>query len=114
MKAVTINVQIVRNLGNYETIRLGGEWSTDGESAADCIKKARKELDDVFNQMYRHQNNAPQATEAPQRPKRIETLTTAHKKFEAVKQALKQGRVTIEELPKFYNFDEKTKQLLIN
>ena len=30
MKAKTINVQIVKNLGNYETIRLGGEWELNG------------------------------------------------------------------------------------
>lgn len=45
MKPTTINVQIVRNLGNYESARYGGEWTLDkGESLTDALAAAEREL----------------------------------------------------------------------
>ena len=44
MKAKTINVQIVKNLGNYESIRLGGEWELNGESVEKAIQQALAKL----------------------------------------------------------------------
>ena len=48
MKAKSINVQIVKNLGNYETIRLGGEWELNGENLQDAIRAAVEELDNAW------------------------------------------------------------------
>ena len=48
MKAKTINVQIVKNLGNYETIRLGGEWELNGENLQDAIRAAVEELENAW------------------------------------------------------------------
>ena len=48
MKAKTINVQIVKNLGNYETIRLGGEWELNGEDLQDAIRAAVEELENAW------------------------------------------------------------------
>lgn len=48
MKAKSINVQIVKNLGNYETIRLGGEWELNGESVENAIKSAVEELEQAW------------------------------------------------------------------
>lgn len=53
MKANTINLQVVINLGNYESCRLGGEWSVeDGETTQEAMLKAREELRQSFNQLY--------------------------------------------------------------
>lgn len=49
MKAKTINVQIVKNLGNYETIRLGGEWELNGENLQDAIRAAVEELEQAWS-----------------------------------------------------------------
>ena len=49
MKAKTINVQIVKNLGNYETIRLGGEWEINGENLQDAIRAAVEELEQAWS-----------------------------------------------------------------
>ncbi len=52
MKLTTINVQIVRNLGNYESVRLGGEWSVEEEKAADAFAAAEKELLAIAEQLH--------------------------------------------------------------
>ena len=48
MTPKSINVQIVKNLGNYETIRLGGEWELNGENLQDAIRAAVDELESVW------------------------------------------------------------------
>lgn len=49
MKAKTINIQIVKNLGNYESIRLGGEWELNGENLQDAIRAAVEELEQAWS-----------------------------------------------------------------
>lgn len=62
MKAKTINVQIVKNLGNYETIRLGGEWELNGENLQDAIRAAVEELE----QAWSNPKSAPQSAPSPE------------------------------------------------
>ena len=59
MKAKTINVQIVKNLGNYETIRLGGEWELNGENLQDAIRAAVEELEQAWSKPKLAPQNAP-------------------------------------------------------
>lgn len=63
MKAKTINVQIVKNLGNYETIRLGGEWELNGENLQDAIRAAVEELEQAWSKP----KAAPQSATNPER-----------------------------------------------
>ena len=59
MKAKTINVQIVKNLGNYETIRIGGEWELNGENLQDAIRDAVEELEQAWSKRGASQQSAP-------------------------------------------------------
>ena len=72
MKAKTINIQIVKNLGNYETIRLGGEWELNGENLQDAIRAAVEELEQAWSKP----KSAPQI--APN-PAEVETPTQEQK-----------------------------------
>lgn len=72
MKAKTINVQIVKNLGNYETIRLGGEWELNGENLQDAIRAAVEELEQAWSK-------PKAATQSASNPENIETPTQAEK-----------------------------------
>lgn len=72
MKAKSINVQIVKNLGNYETIRLGGEWELNGENLQDAIRAAVEELEQAWSKP----KSAPQS--APN-PSNVETPAPAEK-----------------------------------
>lgn len=72
MKAKTINVQIVKNLGNYETIRLGGEWELNGEDLQDAIRAAVEELEQAWSKP----KSAPQSAPTPEK---VETPTPEEK-----------------------------------
>lgn len=67
MKAKTINVQIVKNLGNYETIRLGGEWELNGENLQDAIRAVVEELEQAWSKPKSAPQSAPnsETLEAP-------------------------------------------------
>lgn len=79
MKLTTINVQIVRNLGNYESVRLGGEWTIGKESATDAFAAAERELLAIADQLY------PKAGAATQKPQEQATEAQAVKKEKVAK-----------------------------
>ena len=74
MKQTTINAQITKNLGNYESVRLGGEWSIDdSENHEQAYRSALAQLNQVFDELYhpkqkdaqneKHVQNAKQVVE---------------------------------------------------
>lgn len=67
MKAKSINVQIVKNLGNYETIRLGGEWELNGENLQDAIRAAVEELEQAWSKPKSATQSAPNPAEVETR-----------------------------------------------
>jgi hypothetical protein len=85
MKAKSINVQIVKNLGNYETIRLGGEWELNGENLQDAIGAAVEELEQAWSKP----KSAPQS--APN-PENVETPAPAEKTPQTKENEKKQCR----------------------
>ena len=52
MKQATINAQITKNLGNYESVRLGGEWSIEDEDPSQAYRSALAQLNQVFDELY--------------------------------------------------------------
>ena len=52
MKQTTINIQITKNLGNYESVRIGGEWSIEDEDPAQSYRSALAPLNQVFDELY--------------------------------------------------------------
>lgn len=53
MKAITINLKLTKNIGNYQSVALGGEWSVDeGESVTDAMSNAKAQLEQAFCEMY--------------------------------------------------------------
>ena len=52
MKQTTINAQITKNLGNYESVRLGGEWSIEDEDQSQAYRSALAQLNQVFDELY--------------------------------------------------------------
>ena len=52
MKAITINVQISKSPKQYESIRLGGEWSVEeGETVESTMAKAYEQLNAIYADM---------------------------------------------------------------
>ena len=52
MKQTAINIQITKNLGNYESVRLGGEWSIEDEDPSQAYRSALAQLNKVFEELY--------------------------------------------------------------
>lgn len=77
MKAKTINVQIVKNLGNYETIRLGGEWELNGETLQDAIRAAVEELEQAWRKPAKP--DAQECATTSEKPQEVETTTVEEK-----------------------------------
>lgn len=83
MKTKTINLQIVKNIGNYETIRLGGEWSvSEKEDLQQCMLQAEQELMQAFREIREAKN--PKQEQPKQEPKQ-ETSGKQLLRFEDVR-----------------------------
>lgn len=52
MKQTAINIQITKNLGNYESVRIGGEWSIEDEDHEQAYRSALAQLNQVFDELY--------------------------------------------------------------
>ena len=85
MKAKTINVQIVKNLGNYETIRIGGEWELNGENLQDAIRAAVEELEQAWSKPKSDTQSAPNT-------ERVETPAPEEKTLQIAENGKKQCR----------------------
>ena len=67
MKQTIINAQITKNLGNYESVRLGGEWSIEeNENHEQAYRSALAQLNQVFNELYHPKQNEKQVQNAKQ------------------------------------------------
>lgn len=111
MKQVKIEVQITKNLGNYESVRLGGEWSLDeGEDQQAAYKAAIAELNAIYAAQYLREKPAKVA----------QTDTRKHISFnDDVKtlQAIctrinKDASVTRETIDTYYTFDEQASKVV--
>lgn len=70
MKAITINLKLTKNIGNYQSVAIGGEWSVDeGESVTDAMSNAKAQLEQAFCEMYTAQpaKAEPIVAEKPQK-----------------------------------------------
>ena len=72
MKQTAINIQITKNLGNYESVRLGGEWSIDeNENPAQAYRNALAQLNQVFDELYHTKQKDTQNEKNVQNAKQV-------------------------------------------
>lgn len=94
MRINTINLQIVRNLGNYETLRIGAEWTPDSnQTLADAMAAGMAELNATAD-MLTGKKSAPAAA-APAAPQ----AAKPEPKAEAAAQAAEQPASKAEPKP---------------
>lgn len=114
MKAKTINVQIIKNLGNYETIRLGGEWELNGENLQDAIRAAVEELEQAWS---KPKSTPPENVETPAPVEETPQIAENGKKLvrfkeeaailQAIVKRLQSDKaVTLETVCEYYELDE--------
>lgn len=131
MEAKTINLQIVVNLGNYESVRLGGEWTLNGEGVQEAFASALSELKSSAEELYPKQkktaltenrdvksdeaksdnNQETQKTDSNER----QLVTFEHDNALLQKIVTKISRVrtvTIENVLEHYDFDEDARKCI--
>lgn len=125
MKQTSINVQITKNLGNYENIRLGGEWSIDeSENPAQAYSNALNELNNVYAQMFHveqkeAENPQDQAVDVPkEEPKVVDGKQfISFKENTNIVQSIcrrvsKDKNVTMETIMQYYTLDEEARKVV--
>lgn len=111
MKAKTINVQIVKNCGNYESIRIGGEWELNGESVEQATQAALAELNAAWELCKKPapQVKTEQEAEQPKPATDGRQVVEFRKDNELLQKIVKRVQktdVTMERLLELYAFDE--------
>ena len=93
MKPTEITMQIVKNLGNYETVRLECKYTleTDDDLTASFVN-ARADLDNAFFVAYPEHKTKNKLPE----------LTVKSIGFDRICRALKDGKTDISELQKYF------------
>jgi len=127
MKTKQVELELVKNLGNYETakIRLVATI-TEKENAEESIEKLNTMIIKTFAKLYDKKSApapapAPAPTPAPasQEIKRdesgkiiVEYSKDANSLFQRIKKAVRVRKVNPEEVLKFYKMEKETFQLL--
>ena len=107
MKATTITMQIVKNLGNYEAVRLEATYTLtemEADNIEDSFVNARGQLERAFKKAYNK-------TEAEKVEKgSIEKLTLTDKKqMNRVLKAVKDGRLSMDEVKAQFEITDELK-----
>ena len=108
MKATTITMQIVKNLGNFEMVRLEATFSLiemETDHIEDSFVNARNQLERAFKKAYNK-------TEIERVEKgAIEKLTLTDKKqMNRVLKAVKDGRLSIDEVRSQFEITDELKE----
>ena len=91
MKPIEITMQIVKNLGNYETARFEATYALEAKDDIErSFLQAKLELENAFAKCY------------GLKPK----LTTKSKEFDRICKALSENKTDIEDLRKYFDVTE--------
>lgn len=113
MKAKTINVQIVKNCGNYESIRIGGEWELNGESVEQATQAALEELNAAWElckkpalQVKSEQEKPTQVADGRQ----IVTFKDDNELLQKIVKRVQKTKITIDDVLKHYALDDEAQR----
>ena len=114
MKATEIKMQIVKNIGNFQSVRLEATYSLDStspENIEDCFRKARFDLEKSFistyskNEIKEGVNDIEEDGEKPEPNKH---------QFQRLLKAYRAGHITIEEIESEFSLSSELNEILIN
>lgn len=111
MKATEIKMQIVKNIGNFQSVRLEATYSLDSTSPSeieDCFKKARFDLERSFITIY-SKNEIKEGVSDVEDSDKPEPNK---QQFQRLLKAYRAGSITIEEIEReFILSDEERDEL---
>lgn len=113
MKQTTINAQIIKNLGNYESVRLGGEWSIEeNENPAQAYRNALAQLNQVFNELYHQKQKDEQKEKQVQNAKPVVEFGTPLLQSICNRIAEK-ADLTLEKIEQYYDLTPEAKKTVM-
>lgn len=113
MKPTEIKMQIVKNIGNFQSVRLEATYSLDSTSPSeieDCFKKARFDLERSFISIYSKNeikegvNDMEDESDKPEPNKQ---------QFQRLLKAYRAGNITIEDIELEFTLSEELRTQLI-
>ena len=107
MKQTEINIQITKNLGNYESVRLGGEWSIEDEDPAQAYRSALAQLNQVFDELYQ-----PKKKDAQNEKKQVVEFGTPLLQSICNRIAEKDD-LTLEKIEQYYELTPEAKKTVL-
>ena len=115
MKAKTINVQIVKNCGNYESIRIGGEWELNGESVEQATQAALAELNTAWELCKKPvpQVKTEQAADQPTHAsdgRQVVAFQRDNELLQKIVKRVQKTKITIEDVLKHYALDDEAQR----
>ena len=114
MKATEIKMQILKNIGNFQSVRLEATYSLDSTSPTeieDCFRKARFDLERSFiaiyskNEIKEGVNDIEEVSGKPEPNKQ---------QFQRLLKAYRAGNITIEEIESEFMLSDELRDILIN
>jgi hypothetical protein len=114
MKATEIKMQIVKNIGNFQSVRLEATYSLDStspENIEECFRRARYDLEKSFIGIYSKSeiregvNDVEEDGEKPEPNKQ---------QFQRLLKAYRAGNITIEEIESEFMLSDELRDILIN
>ena len=112
MKQTTINAQITKNLGNYESVRLGGEWSIESENPEQAYRDALLQLNQVFDELYHPKQNATQNEKQVQNAKQVVNFGTPLLQSICNRIAEK-ADLTLDKIEQYYDLTPEAKKTIM-
>ena len=113
MKQTTINIQITKNLGNFESLRLGGEWSIDeNENPEQVYRDALIQLNQVFDELYHPKQNATQNEKQVQNAKQVVEFGTPLLQSICNRIAEK-ADLTLEKIEQYYDLTPEARKTIM-
>ena len=98
MKAKEITMQIVKNLGNYEAVRLEATFVlTENDDLTQCFTEAKQKLENAYQKAYNKK----------------EVLTLSHPRFNGICSALINAKTDMNELKKYFVISEEANDYFI-
>ena len=113
MKQTIINVQITKNLGNYESVKLGGEWSIDeNENPEQVYRDALLQLNQVFDELYHPKQNATQNEKQVQNAKQVVEFGTPLLQS-ICNRIAERADLTLEKIEQYYDLTPEAKKTVM-
>ena len=105
-KPVEVSLQVVKNLGNFESVRASITYAIDGEDTLTALARAKKDIDTAFAKLYEKRG-------IPAVSMQKEQLTEDSPIFGRLKKGLKSGEFTLEQIFGWYDVSEEIEKILL-